>query len=113
MTGSRDGTEFDLAAARRKYLHLAAWCRFMQSDPRYVELEMQRAVEDGAPWAIPHQNVHRLTREATEAVLGGAQPDRQPLEQRAYRGIEGGGILVARREVMLSTPMDPAFTGWG
>ena len=59
-----------------------------------------RAVESGAPWAIPHLNVHRLNADGGE-------------EQRPYRGIEGGGIVVARRPTLLEIPLDPRFAGWG
>lgn len=71
------------------------------------------AVEGGAPWAIPHGDVHRLTQEATEAVLAGADWRGQPLEQAPYRGIRGGGYVVARAEVLREIPLDPRFTGWG
>lgn len=58
------------------------------------------AVENGAPWAIPHLNVVRLKEDGTE-------------EERPYPGLEGGGIVVLAREVILSCPPDPRFVGWG
>lgn len=70
-------------------------------------------VDAGAPWACPHLKVHRLTEEATAGVLAGADWLDQPLAQRPYQGFLGGGIVVAPREVMLSIPIDPRFSGWG
>lgn len=70
------------------------------------------AVEDGAPWAVPHRLVHRLTEAATAAVLAGG-----PLEgdtaERPYKGRPGGGITVIRRTTYEQVPLDPAFAGWG
>ena len=62
--------------------------------------EAVQAVEDGAPWALPHLRVHRLTEHGL--------PERRP-----YDGIKGGGIVVARRETLLEIPLDPRFVGWG
>lgn len=70
------------------------------------------AVEQGAPWAIPHRLVHRLTEVSTEQVLTGADWRGLPLAQWPYSGYEGGGIVVARRETLLEVPM-PVFEGWG
>jgi hypothetical protein len=58
------------------------------------------AVEQGARWAIPHWLVKRLAEDGSE-------------QERPYPGIEGGGIVVLPREVMLACPMDCRFTGWG
>lgn len=71
------------------------------------------AVDAGAPWAMPHGNVHRLSEEATQAVLNGADWRGQPLTQRPYRGVAGGGVLVARRQTLLRAPIDCRFIGWG
>lgn len=35
------------------------------------------------------------------------------LTQRSYEGVEGGGMVVARREVVQSVPLDARFVGWG
>lgn len=72
-----------------------------------------RAVADGAAWAIPHRDVHRLTEAATTDVLGGAEWDTAPTEQAPYKGLPGGGIVVATRRVFESVPLDPRFAGWG
>jgi hypothetical protein len=81
------------------------WCDGLQ--------EAIDAVDSGASWAVPHLNVHRLSAEGTAAVLGGAQWRSQPLEQRPYPGLVGGGYVVARRETFLDVPLDPRFVGWG
>jgi hypothetical protein len=75
--------------------------------------EAVRAVADGAPWALPHTLVHRLTEEATAAVLAGADWRDQPLAQQPYKGIEGGGFVVASKTVLEAVPVDPRFVFWG
>lgn len=76
-------------------------------------LEAVETVREGAPWALPHNEVRRLTQEATAAVLAGDEWERQPLLEDAYPGVVGGGILVAPRETLCEIPVDPRFTGWG
>lgn len=71
------------------------------------------AVKNGAPWAIPHTLVKRLSSEATTALLTGQPWGHFPLAQQPYQGIPGGGMLIAPREVIRSIPIDPRFTGWG
>jgi hypothetical protein len=70
------------------------------------------AVANGAPWAVPHALVHRLTDAATYKFTHG---ERLPLEceEEPYVGYEGGGVIVARREMLLDVPLDPRFVGWG
>lgn len=72
------------------------------------------AVQDGeAAWAVPHGFVHRMSAEGTAAILSGADwRSQEPLEEPHW-GIEGGGILVARREALLSAPLDYRFVSWG
>jgi hypothetical protein len=73
-----------------------------------------QAVQDGAPWAIPHWKVHRLSEAATSAVLlGGANWESQPCARPPYVGMAGGGVLVALRDTLLDIPPDPRFAGWG
>lgn len=74
------------------------------------------AVVDGAPWAVPHLLVHRLTAEATAEVLAGTEPhERMPLAvlDKPYEGRLGGGIVVVRRDVWNACPIDHRFRGWG
>lgn len=75
--------------------------------------EAVAAVEAGASWAVPHLRVRRLSEEGTAAALAGEDRHKQPLAQRPYGGILGGGFVVARREVLLAAPLDPRFQGWG
>ena len=70
------------------------------------------AVLAGSPWAVPHTEVRRLTRQATEAVLSGG-PVQGGLEQRPYRGVAGGGMVVLTREALATVPLDERFAGWG
>jgi hypothetical protein len=72
------------------------------------------AVEEGAPWAVPHLMVHRLDEAATEAVYLGVDPAiTTGRAQRPYRGFAGGGIVVVPRATYERIPLDPRFTGWG
>lgn len=70
------------------------------------------AVAAGAGWAMPHRFVHRLTATATEQVLAGGELGGD-VEQKPYRGMAGGGIVVLRRCTALDVPLDPRFVGWG
>jgi hypothetical protein len=78
-------------------------------------VEAVEAVAGGSPWAIPHREVRRLTRSASQAVYGGAPLEHRlgGLTQSAYVGYEGGGILVLPRETYQRVPLDPRFAGWG
>lgn len=69
------------------------------------------AVEAGAPWAIPHHMVRRLTKDATDAVLDGGPLDGELEEE--HRGTEGGGIVVLPLDTLNDVPLDPRFRGWG
>lgn len=73
--------------------------------------EAAEAVRDGAAWAVPHRLVHRLTETATRSLIAGGSPDEY--EQRPYPGVEGGGVIVTRRDTLLEIPLDPRFVGWG
>lgn len=78
------------------------------------------AVEAGAPFAIPHWHVHRLTQTATATVLAGHPVEGaigtsawRRLERQPYPGYVGGGITVLSRGLYDQVPLDPRFTGWG
>jgi hypothetical protein len=62
---------------------------------------------------MPHSAVHRLTESSTTRYMAGASHEGLALTQRAYKGWEGGGYVVARRETLLDVPLDPRFVGWG
>lgn len=82
------------------------WCDGL---PRAVE-----AVGGGAPWAMPHRLVHRLTPDATSLLVAGTgQAQRLETTERPYRGVLGGGIVVAHRDALRAAPLDPRFVGWG
>lgn len=71
-------------------------------------------VEQGAPWAIPHDKLHRLSETATAEVLAGAEPNaRMDHAERPYRAYECSTVFVARREALEIAPPDPRFVGWG
>jgi hypothetical protein len=72
------------------------------------------AVEAGAPWAMPHELVHRLDQTATGAIYAGAAPwTTMGRTQPPYRGFDGGGIVVLPRATWEQIPLDPRFEGWG
>lgn len=74
--------------------------------------EAVEAVRDGAPWAVPHRRVLRLDQPSTaETIRTGTFGGN--LEQKPYVGIEGGGVVVIRRDDLLAVPPDPRFVGWG
>lgn len=86
-------------------------------DPQTVAGCVQ-AVANGQPWAIPHWSVLRLTRAATERVIGGGSPYHpavlhDALEQPAYLGCATGGVVVIGTDVALSVPMDGHYEDWG
>jgi len=74
-----------------------------------------RIVAGGAPWAIPHWSVCRLTRAATERLVGGEpwMGEHDHLEQAPYLGCAAGGVIVIRSDVALSVPMDATYKEWG
>lgn len=76
------------------------------------------AVQQGAPWAMPHLKVYRMGQTASKYIFEGVKPgaltiQNRWLDQPPYKGYEGGGITVIRREVYLDCPLDPSFKGWG
>lgn len=76
--------------------------------------ELTTAVEGFATWAVPHYLVRRLTEQATLEVLAGDRPDDgTELEQRPYRGMIGGGIVIVTRDLWHEAPLDARFVGWG
>lgn len=74
-------------------------------------------VEAGRAWAMPFGVVWRLAPHVTTEVLEGQRAwssTRPPdLCDRPRRGMPGGGLVVARRDVMIEAPMDRRFVGWG
>jgi hypothetical protein len=74
-------------------------------------------VRRGAPWAMPHYLVHRLSQDATYRVLAGEEPHEDlaldPTDKKPYGGTMAGGIVVLRRDVWADCPIDPRFRGWG
>lgn len=88
-----------------------AWC---DGVTRAVDV-----VTGGAPWAMPHRLIHRLSPESTDLVLAGADWRGLPLstdniqDSRPYRGHETGTLVVFQRDVLFDVPPDPRFVGWG
>lgn len=80
-------------------------------DPQAVT-DCVRIAAAGAPWAIPHWHVVRLTRAATGRYLRGEPVDRE-VEQEPYLGVATGGCVIIRTDVALSVPMDATYKEWG
>lgn len=70
------------------------------------------AVQAGAGWAVPHHRVHRLTKTATDRLIADTGGPLE-LEEPAYTGIQGGGIVVLPRATLQEIPLDERFRGWG
>lgn len=70
------------------------------------------AVKDGAPFAVPHGKVYRLTEAGTDRFMESGEYG-HPFDRRPYRGMAGGGFVVAPRETLLDCPPDPRFKFWG
>lgn len=64
------------------------------------------------PYAVPFREVKRLTPEATGVALTTGNLHGK-LQQQAYNGVEGGGLLAISRENYERVPLDPRFVGWG
>lgn len=71
-----------------------------------------QAVAGGAPWAIPHGRVFRLTEAGTVRYMESGEYG-HPFDRRPYRGMAGGGFVVAPRQTLLEVPLDPRFLSWG
>ena len=70
------------------------------------------AVLNGAPFAIPHKHIHRLSKTTTEKLL--ANEPVQELEYvRKQRVVKGGGLIVLHRDVIKAHLPDTRFVGWG
>lgn len=83
------------------------------TSPGAVEAAVQ-AVADGAPWAVPHNVVYRLTDEESLRVIAGATPDPRNLVRPQYAGPAGGGIFAITRSAWDTVGgIDTRFTGWG
>lgn len=75
-------------------------------------------VAAGAPWAVPHFQVCRLSEASTSRVLAGEElgaviSDPGPFAKPPYRGMAGGGLAVIPRSAWGIAPMDPRFADCG
>lgn len=73
---------------------------------------IELAVEHCQTWAVPHRFLHRLDEQATAELYETGEPGAGRTE-KPYTGHAGGGIVVIRRDVYESCPLDPRFVGWG
>jgi hypothetical protein len=78
-----------------------------------IERALTAVVCGFASWAMPHYTVRRISRDGTAAVLAGADPIAQDLDQNPYQGVWGGGVVVLHRDTLAECHPDPRFTGWG
>jgi hypothetical protein len=75
-----------------------------------VELGLDHLGDVG--WAMPFLDVHRLDPGATSTALQTGDLGGK-LQQRPYRGVPGGGLIIITRELYDRVPLDPRFVGWG
>lgn len=69
-----------------------------------------------APWVVPHENVHRMSEEATVRMLkvDGDLPDPGSTIRAPYMGFEGGGLIVITPgQYWAAGGYDERFAGWG
>ena len=67
-------------------------------------------------WGRPHRDVVRLSEASTAFYCEHhALPNRREIsyDRTPYKGVTGGGVVIARTEVLLDCAMDPRFDGWG
>jgi len=64
------------------------------------------------PWSMPFRDVHRLSPEATSVALRTGDMSGK-LQQRAYLGVPGGGMMALPRDTYERIPLDHRFKGWG
>jgi hypothetical protein len=114
VTGSRDGEWVKALAVADALDKTSAETLVIADADLWVSPEaLREAVEQAQTHvaAVPHHKVHRLSQAATEAFYDGqwvVSYDRQP-----YRGVMGGGIVVLRRDMYQTCPIDLRFRGWG
>lgn len=65
------------------------------------------------PWGRPHDIVHRMNKQATLDCFELGFFSTENLSQKPYHGIDGGGVLIVKREDLLDIPFDARFVGWG
>jgi len=76
----------------------------------FVEQAVDMLTE--VPYAVPFRDVRRLSPEATGHALTTGDLGGK-LQQQAYRGVDGGGLIAITRENYDRVPLDPRFVGWG
>ena len=67
-------------------------------------------------WGRPHRDVIRLSEASTAFYCEHhALPNRREIsyDRTPYRGVTGGGIVIARADILRDIAMDPRFDGWG
>jgi len=70
-------------------------------------------VEQGAPWAVPHVKILRLTEWATTQLYETGGHDGEMEKGCPYVGVVGGGMVILRRDIYEDCPLDPRFALWG
>lgn len=73
---------------------------------------VERVASGELAWSAPFGTVRRLNQESTVATLDGGPLDGRLLKP-PFKAVPGGGIVVLRRDVYETAPLDPAFVGWG
>lgn len=91
---------------------LVLWDADVICSSAHISEATRRAYKSG--WAIPHTQVRRLCREATERFYASGVPDNKgPFDRMPYRGMPAGGLVAIKRELYDHAPFDARFRGWG
>lgn len=116
VVAEHDGGEFNKAAAVNDGVRRSCGDVLVICDADLLCPGVEEAVEmcrKGTKWVMPYTTLHRLTQEATQRVLSGADPKGQPTDLAPYPGVVGGGVVVLQRRFYEAVPMDERFVGWG
>lgn len=116
VSGTCLGPDWTKAEAVADALRQAVHDVLVIADADVLVRGLDRAVQlvrDGAPWVVGHVHVHRLTEAATAHYLATGEDTGEREKGCPYVGVEGGGVVVLRRETYEAVPLDGRFTGYG
>lgn len=83
-------------------------------DPYDVYSVVELIAKGEYHWSMPHNFVHRTTKEATEEIYATGKVNIHDVQYPVYGGCEGGGMTILTREAWNTVEgIDPHFQGWG
>jgi hypothetical protein len=87
--------------------------------PGEIQVAIDAVASGEFGWAVPHQDVRRLTRARTRQFLAAPPPAAEvlvhasELTEAPYAGFAGGGVVLLSGRAARQVPLDPRFRGWG